>query len=184
MASQRPDPGTFLALLADGDLDALLELGSTRRFARGERVMRQGEPGDRVLVLLAGHVKASSNDSHGREMVLITGNTILEPSTDANPKVGILYLVGGTGIANAFAACADIKSNIISQSGSTGTEDVHISQSAASTIRLPGYLGPNNDNTAVANFINAANPSGTTTLATNTVSSGGGGFTGDGSTCP
>ena len=32
--------------------------------------MHQGEPGDRVLILLAGHVKASSNDSHGREMVL------------------------------------------------------------------------------------------------------------------
>jgi len=70
VAAQRPEPGTFLALLSDGDLDALLELGSTRRFARGERLMRQGEPGDRVLILLAGHVKASSNDSHGREMVL------------------------------------------------------------------------------------------------------------------
>jgi CRP-like cAMP-binding protein len=70
VAAQRPEPGTFLALLSDVDLDALLKLGSTRRFVRGEKVMHQGEPGDRVLVLLAGHVKASSNDSHGREMVL------------------------------------------------------------------------------------------------------------------
>jgi CRP/FNR family cyclic AMP-dependent transcriptional regulator len=70
VAVHQLEPETFLALLSPGDLDALLEIGSTRRFARGERVMRQGEPGDRVLILLAGHVKASSNDSRGREMVL------------------------------------------------------------------------------------------------------------------
>jgi CRP/FNR family cyclic AMP-dependent transcriptional regulator len=70
VAVHAAEPETFLALLSDGDLDALLKLGSTRRFARGERVMRQGEPGDRVLVLLSGHVKASSTDSRGREMVL------------------------------------------------------------------------------------------------------------------
>jgi CRP/FNR family cyclic AMP-dependent transcriptional regulator len=65
-----PEPGTFLALLHDRDRDALLELGGARRFARGERLMHHGEPGDRVLVLLDGHVKASTVDSRGREMVL------------------------------------------------------------------------------------------------------------------
>lgn len=70
MTVQRPEPGTFLALLADGDRDALLELGWSRTFVRGERLMHQGEPGDRVLVLLDGHVKASSADSRGRELVL------------------------------------------------------------------------------------------------------------------
>jgi CRP-like cAMP-binding protein len=67
---ERPEPGTFLALLSDGDRDALLGRGGRRRFARGERLMHQGEPGDRVLVLLEGHVKASNVDSRGREMVL------------------------------------------------------------------------------------------------------------------
>jgi len=67
---QRPEPGTFLALLSDDDRDALLTLGGRRRFARGERLMHRGEPGDRVLFLLAGHVKASNSDSRGREMVL------------------------------------------------------------------------------------------------------------------
>jgi CRP/FNR family cyclic AMP-dependent transcriptional regulator len=65
-----PEPGTFLALLRDRDRDALLELGGARRFASGERLMQHGEPGDRVLVLLDGHVKASTVDSRGREMVL------------------------------------------------------------------------------------------------------------------
>jgi CRP/FNR family cyclic AMP-dependent transcriptional regulator len=66
----RPEPGTFLALLSEGDRDALLRRGGRRRFARAERLMHQGEPGDRVLVLLEGHVKASNVDSRGREMVL------------------------------------------------------------------------------------------------------------------
>jgi CRP/FNR family cyclic AMP-dependent transcriptional regulator len=70
MAVQRPEPGTFLELLSARDREALLALGGPRRFARGERLMHQGEPGDRVLVLLDGHVKASNVDSRGREMVL------------------------------------------------------------------------------------------------------------------
>ncbi len=70
MTAAGAEPGTFLALLSDGDRDALLKLGGRRRFARGERLMHHGEPGDHVLFLLAGHVKASTNDSRGREMVL------------------------------------------------------------------------------------------------------------------
>jgi CRP-like cAMP-binding protein len=70
VAVQPPEPGTFVALLSHGDRAALQTHGGIRRFAKGERLMRQGEPGLRVLVLLAGHVKASSVDSRGREMVL------------------------------------------------------------------------------------------------------------------
>ena len=70
MGAERAEPGTFLALLSDGDRAALLRLGGLRRFSRGEHLMHQGEPGDRVLVLLEGHVKASNVDSRGREMVL------------------------------------------------------------------------------------------------------------------
>jgi CRP/FNR family cyclic AMP-dependent transcriptional regulator len=67
---ERVEPGTFIALLSDVDRDALLELGGPRSFARGERLMRQGEPGESVLVLLEGHVKVSDIDVQGREMVL------------------------------------------------------------------------------------------------------------------
>ena len=70
MAVHRPELGTFLALLSDGDRDALLARGGHRRFARGEHLMHQGEPGDRVLILLEGHVKASYVDGGGRELVL------------------------------------------------------------------------------------------------------------------
>ena len=65
-----PEPGTFLARLSDSDCQALLALGGSRRFARSERLMQQGEPGDRVLLLLDGHVKTSVADARGRETVL------------------------------------------------------------------------------------------------------------------
>ncbi|MFP5364166.1 MAG: Crp/Fnr family transcriptional regulator [Thermoleophilia bacterium] len=70
MTVLRPEPGTYLALLSDSDREALLELGRSRTFSRGERLMHQGEPGDHVLLLLDGHVKASCADSRGHEIVL------------------------------------------------------------------------------------------------------------------
>jgi CRP/FNR family transcriptional regulator, cyclic AMP receptor protein len=62
--------GTFVELLSDSDRDELLKLGGLRRYARGEHLMHQDEPGDRVLILLRGHVKATFVDSDGHEMVL------------------------------------------------------------------------------------------------------------------
>lgn len=70
MAALAPEPGTFLALLGQDDLRALLGLGGERRFTGGERLMRQGEPGLDVLILLEGHVKATNVDPHGGETVL------------------------------------------------------------------------------------------------------------------
>jgi CRP-like cAMP-binding protein len=48
----------------------LLDLGHARSFARGEHLMHQEEPGDPVLLLLAGHAKATFIESQGREIVL------------------------------------------------------------------------------------------------------------------
>jgi CRP/FNR family transcriptional regulator, cyclic AMP receptor protein len=70
VAVELAEPGTFLALLSDGDRDSLLKLGGPRRFSRGQHLMHQGEPGDRVLILLKGHVKANWIDPRGRETVL------------------------------------------------------------------------------------------------------------------
>jgi CRP/FNR family cyclic AMP-dependent transcriptional regulator len=70
VAVEASEPGTFLALLAESDRAALAELGGRRRFARGQHLMHQGEPGDRVLVLLRGHVKATFVEPDGREIVL------------------------------------------------------------------------------------------------------------------
>src|SRR5215216_3874368 len=61
---------TFVELLSDSDRDDLLRLGGLRRFTRGEHLMHQDEPGDRVLILLRGHVKATFVDNQGHQMVL------------------------------------------------------------------------------------------------------------------
>ncbi len=70
MAVEQPEPGTYVALLSERDRDALLKLGGPRSFAHRDRLMHLGDPGDHLLILLSGHVKASINDSRGREMVL------------------------------------------------------------------------------------------------------------------
>lgn len=70
-ADSKPESGTFLALLADADREALMGLGGERRYFHGEHLMHQGEPGDqKVLILLEGHVKATFSDPEGREIVL------------------------------------------------------------------------------------------------------------------
>lgn len=64
------EPGTFIELLSEDDRAELLRLGGRRQFAAGAQLMHQGEPGDRVLIVLEGHVKASFIDPDGREIVL------------------------------------------------------------------------------------------------------------------
>jgi CRP-like cAMP-binding protein len=48
----------------------LLAIGGLRRFDRGEHLMRQEEPGDPVLLLRRGHVKATFVEPQGKEIVL------------------------------------------------------------------------------------------------------------------
>ena len=122
----------------------------------------------------------------------VTGNDVAQPGTAAGsitiPKQGIHYNIG-TVPGDTFQACADVRSNAISSSGAdaspaTGVDvDVRLRQRQATTIRLPGYAGATNDNSAVQAFVNANNSPGTTTLAANTVPTGGG-YVGTGTTCP
>ena len=64
------EPGTFIELLSDSDRGDLLQLGGLRVFDSGEHLMHQGEPGDRVLILLQGHAKATFIDDRGHQIVL------------------------------------------------------------------------------------------------------------------
>jgi CRP/FNR family transcriptional regulator, cyclic AMP receptor protein len=70
MDARGAEPGTFLELLEEADREELLRLGGQRRFQAGAQLMHQDEPGDRVLIVLEGHVKASYIDADGREIVL------------------------------------------------------------------------------------------------------------------
>ena len=146
-----------------------------------------------IEVLAGGGASAQS----GTINTTVTGNTIAEPGNTAGtielPKNGIHYNIG-TVPGDTFQACAVIGgagglANTINVSGAdavppTGVDvDVRLRQRQSTTIRLPGYAGANNDNTAVQTFINGRNSAGTSTLAANTVPTGGG-FTGTGTSCP
>jgi len=51
-------------------LDALREQGRTATFQTGERLLHEGEPGNRVALIVEGRVKVSHVGSDGRETVL------------------------------------------------------------------------------------------------------------------
>jgi CRP-like cAMP-binding protein len=61
---------TFLGLLTDAERDALYGLGMRRNFPRGAVLMFEREPGERVMLLLAGRVKVTRVAEDGRETML------------------------------------------------------------------------------------------------------------------
>jgi hypothetical protein len=123
---------------------------------------------------------------NGQLNATVTGNTIAQPGSGAAAMNGIMANVG-TNTNDAHIAClglggAGVLANSLTGSGKNGGTDFRLRQRMATTIRLPGYAGANNDNTAAVNFIrgnNGGTPSG---LAANTVPTGGG-FVG-GAACP
>jgi len=64
------EAGTFLELLEATDRQQLDGLGRVCHFPDHTRLMHEGEPGDRVMILHNGHVKASYVTDQGHEIVL------------------------------------------------------------------------------------------------------------------
>jgi hypothetical protein len=126
----------------------------------------------------------------------ITGNTIANPGTTPGTsgftKNGI-HLNVGTFPGDTFQVCTKIGgagalANSITGSGLDGNgganNDFRLRQRQSTTVRLPGYTGANNNNAAVVTFVQGNNGTTPTGIASNTVATGGGGFTGSGTTCP
>ena len=116
----------------------------------------------------------------------ITGNTIANPGTQGFPMNGIM-LNAGTVPGDTYSVCASIGgagalSNAITGSGANGGTDFRLRQRQATTVRLPGYAGANNNNAAVVTFVQGNNGGTPTGAAANTVPTGGG-FIG-GAPCP
>ena len=61
---------SFAALLEAEDWSALQACGQRRKIARAAVLMYEGDPGDRVLVLLAGRVKVTTTGDDGQETLL------------------------------------------------------------------------------------------------------------------
>jgi CRP/FNR family transcriptional regulator, cyclic AMP receptor protein len=86
----------FLSELAADERAELEQLGSLRRYRRGDVVFHQGDDAGAVLVLLSGHVKAAMlND--GREVILAfpgPGELLGELSAvDGHPRSGTVRAV-------------------------------------------------------------------------------------------
>lgn len=133
-----------------------------------------------VEVLAGGGAAAGG----GTLSTTITGNTIEQPGNLSTLDRWGMHFNIGTVPGDTYVAClviggAGALANTLNASGAgTNPFDVRLRQRQSTTVRLPGYAGANNDNTAVQNFL-AANNLGTDLMsASNTVGSGGGGFTG------
>src|SRR5262245_7343399 len=61
---------TFFGGLPDAALDALIAKGHTKKYAKGDSIYRRGEPGDSLMVLLAGRIKITNINAEAREVVL------------------------------------------------------------------------------------------------------------------
>jgi CRP/FNR family transcriptional regulator, cyclic AMP receptor protein len=70
LASQGCVTGSFVALLDEAEREALYHLGIRRVFPRGSLLMFEHEPGERVMILLAGRVKITRVAEDGREVLL------------------------------------------------------------------------------------------------------------------
>jgi hypothetical protein len=131
----------------------------------------------------------------GQINTTVTGNLISNPGTTAgitSGRQGLQYNIG-TVPADSWQACADIKNNNISSSGTgpsapdgvtpAGGWDFQLRNRRSSTFRLPGYSGPANDLTQIANFVIAGNSVGgaPTGDASRDAAAN---YTSTGSTCP
>jgi CRP/FNR family transcriptional regulator, cyclic AMP receptor protein len=74
----------------DADLAALARASRTRAFRRGQIVCAMGEPGDTLIVVLAGRVKVAVRSADGGELTLVLvgpGGTLGEVSiADGGPR--------------------------------------------------------------------------------------------------
>lgn len=122
----------------------------------------------------------------GNFFASVTGNTVAEPGntvgTLAILKNG-LHLNAGTTPGDTFLFHLNATGNNFSASGKeavpptgVGDIDIRLRQRQSTTVELPGYGGANNDNTAVAAFVDANNTGSDLLLVSNTVSTGGGGY--------
>jgi hypothetical protein len=109
----------------------------------------------------------------------ITGNSIKNP----DPVLGINGIRIDAGAtagppADDGTICAALTGNDATQSGVGGLADIRLRQRFATTIRLPGYVGALDNDTAVESFVAGNNTGAPLVDATNNVAGGGGGFAG------
>jgi len=67
----------------------LAQSGQSRRFPKGELLIREGDRGDALFVILSGKVKVYVSDTEGREMIVAdyaAGDYVGEMALDGKPR--------------------------------------------------------------------------------------------------
>jgi CRP/FNR family cyclic AMP-dependent transcriptional regulator len=97
-----PEPAAFLQLLPQTERDELLAIGRRKRWQRGDRLMRTGDPASGAIVLLTGLVKVHKNGAQGAEVVLalsgpgdLLGEISVTPNAVRSADVTALESVDG-----------------------------------------------------------------------------------------
>jgi CRP/FNR family cyclic AMP-dependent transcriptional regulator len=57
-------------ILQPSELESVVAHAAVRRYARGEAILRKGDPGNAMIVILQGRVRISSMSEDGREIIL------------------------------------------------------------------------------------------------------------------
>jgi Big-like domain-containing protein len=125
----------------------------------------------------------AASGGNGTINARVTGNTVSNPGSLASN--GFL-LNAGTVTGDSHFVCltlggAGSAANSVTGSSANGATDIRLRQRQATTVRLAGYAGANNDNAAVQSYVQSQNGGTPTVSAANTVPTGGGFI---GGTCP
>jgi hypothetical protein len=131
----------------------------------------------------------ASAGGNGSINATVTGNTISNPGNLSGLILNGLHLNWGTSSGDAHQACLSIGgagglANSLTGSGANGGTDFRLRQRMATTVRLPGYAGANNDNAAVVAFVQGNNGGTPTGSVANSVPTGGGYVGGAACTAP
>jgi hypothetical protein len=118
-----------------------------------------------------------SAGSAGMLDAIVSGNIIQQPGASA--QHGFRATVGNTPTSTAVM-CLALTSNSLNNSGPVS--DFRLVQDGLATMRLPFYVGANNNDGLVVDFVRSLQSLNTATvptgIASNTVAGGGGGFVG------
>jgi CRP/FNR family cyclic AMP-dependent transcriptional regulator len=92
-------PDSPVAQLSDATLAAIAATGVTRSFPKGTVLIREGDTGDALFIILAGRVKVYSGNEEGREVVIDIhgpGEYVGEMSLDGAPRSASVVTVEQT----------------------------------------------------------------------------------------
>ena len=144
----------LFAPLARDELDTLAELVSERRAARDEMVVRRGDPGSSLMILVTGRLRAGTASADGREVIM----GLIEPGAvlgeiallDGQPRSldvvamqeSLLLVVERTGFLPFLRARPDLMLRLMAllcerlRRASTAFEGVALSSLSARLARL------------------------------------------------